>query len=144
MGYLCQIGAFGVDFDRIVADFDILRPPLERDHKEAFRIEILAVAIFIVARKVDIALLGKLPGDRPRLAQAAIGACKDAAQFGNGAVAIVGQAVDQDRNAMWAIPFIDNLFNFGSIFFQPSPTADGAIDIVLGHIFGAGFIHGQP
>ena len=55
--------------------------------------------------------------------------------LGDGAVAIVGHRLNQQRDAAWTITFVSDLFVVDAFFFTSAAT-NGAVDRVVRHVAG--------
>ena len=67
---------------------------------------------------------------------------KAARTFGGGAVAVVGQRLDDDRHAARPIALVAHFIVVLRI--AAGGLVDGALDIVLGHGLRLGVLHGEP
>ena len=76
-------------------------------------------------------------------AQIAAVAAEGVADFGHSAVAVVGQAAQQNRGAAGAVAFVGDFLKVGA-FAAAGSSADGAVDIVLGKALGARFLDRKP
>ena len=78
------------------------------------------VLVVALAIDDDDALLLELPGDRARLAEAPAGLVECVADLGAGAIAVVGERIDQDRGAAGAVALIDDPLDL--LVAQPAPV----------------------
>ena len=81
-------------------------------------------------------------GDRPGFAEIAAGLGKVGADIGRGAVAVVGQRLDNDRDAARAVAFVTDLVVI--IALAAERLFDRALDVVLRHVFLPRRDHGCP
>ena len=71
-------------------------------------------------------------GDRAGLAEIAAGLAEERADVGGGAIAVVGQRLDDDSDAAGAITLVTDLVI--ALRLAAHRLLDGALDIVLGHV----------
>jgi hypothetical protein len=67
------------------------------------------------------------------LAEAAAVAGKGVADLGAGAVAVVGQGLDQDRDAAGAVALVEDRFDRGAVGPGAGAAVDRALDVFLRH-----------
>ncbi len=79
---------------------------------------------------------------RAGLGEVAAGLGEVGADVGGGAVAVVGQRLDDDGDAAGAIALVADLVIVLAVI--AGGLLDGALDIVLGHVFGARCDHSGP
>ena len=65
------------------------------------------------------------------------------ANFGNGAIAVVGHTGDHQGDAMRSVALVNDFFHGSALFGIAGATPDGPFDIVFGHILGAGAINSE-
>ncbi len=81
----------------------------------------------------DDALLLELPGDRSGLAEAAAVLVEGVADLGAGAVAVVGQRLDEDRRAAGPVALVDDALDRVAAVARAGAAVDRPLDVVLGH-----------
>src|SRR5205085_9215157 len=86
-----------------------------------------------------IALAIELELDRAGGAEVATVFFEDVADFGSGAMRVIGQRFDDDRHAARTIPFICDFFVRGP-FELAAASLDGALDGVLRHVVVLGLV----
>ena len=98
-----------------------------------------------VARGVhhQLALLLEQVVDRAGLAQVAVELGEGVADLGAGAVAVVGQRVDQQRHPAGPVALVDDPLEGLGVLIGPGALVDGPLDVVLGHRVVLGLLHGQ-
>ena len=89
----------------------------------------------------DLADAGEHEGDRAGLAQVAAELGEQRAHVGGGAVAVVGQRLDDDGNAARAIALVADLVI--ALGIVAGGLLDGALDVVLRQVFGTGVLDGE-
>src|SRR4029077_17104876 len=99
--------------------------------------------VFAVAVGIDDddAAFLKDPGDRARLAEVAVMLAEGVAHVGTGAVAVVGQGVDQDRRAAGAVALEEHLLDRVGVGADPRPAVNRPLDVFLRHRGFAGLLH---
>src|SRR5512143_3335397 len=65
------------------------------------------------------------------------------AELGNGAVAVVCDALDHHGHAVRSKALIHHLLEGCRVLVLAGAAADGALDVVLGHVLRAGLVDGQ-
>ncbi len=130
-----QVFGGGPDFVAIIARGDIFRARFHRRFEDLF----LAAGLGRVEDEAE-------PVEAMR--NAALGAKiaavlrKGGAHGGGGAVAIVGQRLDDDRAAARAVAFVTHFLIAFAVL--RAGLVDRALDVVLGHRLRLGGIDGQP
>src|SRR5207302_3943096 len=128
----CRVGD---DVDGLAVD-----PRVARAHVDRLQPNLVRVAA--VGIDDDLALPREHPGDAAGGAQVAPGPAEEIADLTTRAVAVVGQRVDHDGDAMRAIALEAELLERG-----PAQLAcaalDGACDVVLRHVDVARLFHRQ-
>src|SRR5262249_22525213 len=81
----------------------------------------------------DHALAGEQVGDRPRVGHGAAVARHRYPHFAGGAVAVVGQAFDQDRDAVGRIALVGDGLPVGAAGFLAGAALARLFDVVVGH-----------
>src|SRR6266496_4069721 len=89
----------------------------------------------------DLPLAVEHPRDRIGGAEVAAVAREHVADFGDGAVGVVGGRLDQDRRAARAIPLVHH-FLVRDPLELAGPLLDGALDVVPRHVLGFGGVDG--
>src|SRR5690606_4013941 len=56
--------------------------------------------------------------------------------------AVIGHAIHQNGSAPWAIAFIADFFEVGTVAIARA-ALNGALDVVFGHVGGGGFVPGE-
>src|SRR5690606_19047883 len=70
--------------------------------------------------------------DAARVGQAAPGTGQRGAHLHRGAVLVVGEALDQERNATWAVALVHDRLPVGATRLGTGTTLDGPVDVVVG------------
>ena len=86
-------------------------------------------------------LLGESGAGKSTLLNALAG--KRVADISNGAVAVLGNAFDHQRDALGPVAFIHDLFKNCTVFGFTGTALDSAIDAVFWHVVGTCLINGQ-
>ena len=120
-----QGGGLGGHLEQVAVGGHVLGAGIDRGEQV-----LLAVAVGV---DDDHALLLELPGDRARLAEAAAVLVEGVAHLRAGAVAVVGQRLDQDRRAARAVALIDDTLDLLVAARGPGAAVDRPLDVVLGH-----------
>ena len=68
---------------------------------------------------------------------------EDQADFAGGAVAVVGEGIDQDGDTAGAVAFVVDLIRSGCAPEFAGAFFDGFVDGVVGHVHGAGLVDGE-
>ena len=61
------------------------------------------------------------------------------AHIGHRTVGVVRGGIDQERDAVGAVSFVDHLLVIGGVLL--GGTLDGTLDVLLGHVLGLGVLH---
>ena len=127
-------GRFAENFEGFLGVFDVVGAGFEGGHHE-----FLFIGAFFGDE--DLAFLFEVVGDAAGCAEVAATFFEDLAEFGGGAVTVIGEDIDHDSNACGAVAFVDdglvgNACELAGAFF------DGVGDGVLGHVLGFGFVDG--
>ena len=77
--------------------------------------------------------------DRTAVAQRAAALVEIHAHIGHRTVGVVRGGLDQERDAVGAVSFVDHLLVIGGVLL--GGTLDGALDILLGHVLGLGVLN---
>src|SRR5581483_96234 len=85
----------------------------------------------------------KLPADRARFSHVAAGLAERMTQIGHGAIAIIGDAGNENRRTMRTVAFEHEFFKGSTILVFAGAAFDGAFDIIFWHVLGARFVHGE-
>ena len=91
----------------------------------------------------EVSCAFELPGDGTQLSECAAVLREGVTQLGDSPVTVVGDAFDHHGHAVGRIAFIEDLLEGCSVLVFTGAAADGALDVVLGHVLGAGLVHGQ-
>src|SRR6185503_20971810 len=78
----------------------------------------------------------ELPAHRAEFCHVTASLTKGMTYVRDGAVAIIGDGFDHHGHAMWSISFIRDGFKRRALFILPGAASDGALDIILGRVFG--------
>ena len=120
-----EVGGLGGHLEHVAVRSDVVGAGVDRRDQV-----VLGVALAV---DEDHALLLELPGDRARLAEAAAGLVEGVADLRAGAVAVVGQRVDEDRRAAGAVALVDDPLDLLVAGARPGAAVDRPLDVVLGH-----------
>src|SRR5690606_4889820 len=92
--------------------------------------------------EADLALALEHVGDRAVGTQVATALGEGMADFGRGAIAVVGHGLDDDRHAAGGVALIAELDDVVG-FVVTGAAGNGAIDDVSRHVVGQRLVHGQ-
>ncbi len=123
-----------VDLGQPVVELHVVGARLSSDHEQLIRVDGL--------RHANVALARELPRHRAGLGHCAAVLGNSVAHVGDGPVAVVGDDVDEDADAVRAIRLVDGFDQFTALQLARA-ALDGPVDVVLGHIGRAGIGHGQ-
>src|SRR5262249_56482634 len=84
-----------------------------------------------------LALAVEHPGHGVRGAQVATVPAKGVADLGDGAIGVVGGALDEDRGTTGAVPLVGHVFIYGALELAGA-LLDRAVDVVVRHVDRAG------
>ncbi len=84
-----------------------------------------------------------MPGYRAGFGHIAARLAEQVADLGHGAVAIVRDDVEHHGHPMWRIAFVSDLLKLLRITVFARSASNGALDVLLGHVFSLGAIHRQ-
>ena len=129
-----EVGRLAEDAHFVALLLHVLGAGVDRRHHV-----VLAVA---VAVDHDDAFFLEVPGDRAGLPEAAAVGRERVADLGAGAVAVVGQRLDQDRDPGRAVALVEDVFVVGAVVAGPGAGVDRFLDFVLGHRRFARLLHG--
>src|SRR5690606_15145866 len=131
-----EIGRRAEDLDpALVVRGDVLRARLDG----GFHHRVLGGA----GSEQELAAVRELERDRAVGAEVPVVLGEGMADLGDGAGAVVGQAVDDHRGAAGAVAFVAD-FLVGRAVELTRATLDGAPDGVLGHVGVGRLVHGEP
>ena len=128
-----EVGGGGDDFDAVFGFFGVFSASVEGGHE----------GFFAFFGDDDDAFAGELEHDGAWVGHAAAVFVEGVADFGHGAVFVVGGDFDDDADAGGAVGFV-GFFNEGRGGFV-GDAGDGAFDVRLGHVREAGLFedHGE-
>ena len=119
-----QVGRLAEDLEHVVVEHDVLGAGVDRDHQV-----VLGVALAV---DHDDALLVEQVGDGAGLAEVAAVLGEGVADLGAGAVAVVGQRLDEDRDAAGAVALVDDGLERSASAPSPVPLAIARSMLSLG------------
>src|SRR5581483_4436577 len=132
--------------DRISDGGEVLRRARDLEHV-AVALDVLGAAVGCgeeelvlvdaVGADDDDAATLELPGDRPGRAEGAAVARERVPDLGGGAVAVVGERLDDHRDALRAVALVDHGRELGRVGPLACALGDRTLDVVLRHRVGA-------
>ncbi len=133
LAYRAEIGRLADHAQLLAVLAHVLGAGVDRDDQV-----VLAVAVGV---DDDDAAFLEDPGDRARLAEAAVVLGEGVAHVGAGAVAVVGQRIDQDRRAAGPVALEEDLLDRVGIGADAAAAVDRPLDVFLRHRGVAGLLH---
>src|SRR4051794_11955743 len=130
----CEVARGRHDLPDALVVGDVLRAGLDRGHQV-----VLAEALGV---DHDDALLLELPRDGAGLAQVAAALSEDVPHLGAGAVAVVGERLDEQRDAARAVALVHHGLDLLGVGARAGPLRDRALDVVLRHARVLRLLHG--
>ena len=125
----------GGDLKDGAVGLDVLGAGVERVHHDGLLVELLVLVV-----DDDHALAVEGPADAALCAHALAELIEIVADLGGGALAVVGQRLDDDGRTAGAVALVgDGLVVVGVA--RAERLLDGALDVVVGHIGGLGLGH---
>ena len=130
-----EVRRAGVDLDEAVAHADVFSAGVDGDEGDL-------VGVRVFGFEADEALVVELPGDAAGLAEGAAAAGERGAELGDGAVAVVGEGLDEDGDAARAVALERDLLESVRVA-AAGAALDRALDGVGGHVLVAGLVDGE-
>ena len=120
-----QVGRLGDHLEHVVVLRDVERAGIDRRHQ----------VVLVVPRGIhdDHALLVEQIRHRSRLAQAPAVLGEQVPHLGAGAVAVVGDRLDQQRHASRPVALVQDRLDLLGVDAFARPLRDRPLDVVLGH-----------
>src|SRR5207249_8815759 len=107
---------------------------------EGYFVRVLAVAWLYQDEAAGV----EHPGHRAGLSERPARLGDDGAYLGDGAVAVIGDGLDEHGYAVRAVCLVHDLLVMGATLGPARAPLDGALDVFEGHVLGARPLHGQP